>query len=330
MIIVTGGAGFIGSSLVHYLNTLGEEEIVVVDRLGTDEKWKNLRGLNFDRYIHADDLMTHHILTKKPIRAVYHMGACSATTETDVDFLMRNNVDYTKELFRFCTKKDIPIVYASSAATYGGGEFGYDDNEAEVNRLKPLNPYGYSKQLVDEWVLRRERKPSRWFGVKFFNVYGPNEYHKGHMKSVVHSAFEQIKANGSVKLFKSHKEGYKDGEQLRDFVYVKDVVAAMVNLVAKDDREISGIYNLGTGKARTFTDLATATFSAMDKPANINFIDMPDRLVGQYQYYTQANMDKFKSVFPDFQFHTLEEGIKDYVQSHLVKEDPHMISKSSC
>ena len=327
MIIVTGGAGFIGSSLVHYLNSLGEEDIIVVDRLGSDEKWKNLRSLRFNRYIHADNLEGHHVLTKKEIRAVYHMGACSATTETDVDYLMRNNVDYSKGLIRFCTKKDIPIVYASSAATYGSGANGYDDNEDELTKLKPLNPYGYSKQLVDEWVLRRERKPSRWFGVKFFNVYGPNEYHKGHMKSVVHSAFEQISAHGKVKLFKSHKEGYKDGEQLRDFVYVKDVVAAMVNLVEKNDREISGIYNLGTGRARTFADLARATFTAMDKPENIEYIDMPERLRGQYQYYTQANMDKFKSVFPDFKFHSLEEGIKDYVQNHLVEEDPHLCSK---
>lgn len=325
MIIVTGGAGFIGSSLVHYLNTLGEEEIIVVDRLESDEKWKNLRGLNFDRYIHADDFFDHHILKKRTIRAIYHMGACSSTTETNVDFLMKNNVEYTKEIFRFCTTKDIPIVYASSAATYGSGEFGYNDDEQEIKKLKALNPYGYSKQLVDEWVLKRSRHPSKWFGVKFFNVYGPNEYHKGHMKSVVHSAFEQIKENGQVKLFKSHNPNYSDGGQLRDFVYVKDIVAAMVNLVHCESGEASGIYNLGTGKARSFADLASSVFKAMNLEENIEYIDMPEKLRGQYQYYTQANMAKFKELFPDFTFHSLEEGIKDYVQAHLLHDDPHLV-----
>lgn len=327
MIIVTGAAGFIGSSLVHYLNSLGETEIVVVDRLESDEKWKNLRSLNFERFVHADELFDHHILKKAPIRGVYHMGACSATTESDVDFLMKNNVDYTKNIFRFCTSRDIPLVYASSAATYGMGENGYSDDHDSINKLIALNPYGYSKQLVDEWVLRRERKPSKWYGVKFFNVYGPNEYHKGSMKSVVHTAFTQISETGKVKLFKSHHPEFADGGQLRDFVYVKDVVTAMVNLLAAKEREHCGIYNLGTGQARSFRDLAIATFNAMDKTPDIEYIDMPERLRDQYQYYTKAEMGKFQSTFPDFKFHSLEEGVKDYVQNHLMQKSPYLNSK---
>jgi ADP-L-glycero-D-manno-heptose 6-epimerase len=251
------------------------------------------------------------------------MGACSSTTEKNMDFLMKNNVSYTQALFRFAATKNIPFIYASSAATYGDGELGYSDDHAMISKLMPLNPYGYSKQLVDEWVLREENKPDHWFGLKFFNVFGPNEYHKEDMRSLVHKSFEQIKSVGQVKLFKSHKPEYKDGEQLRDFIYVKDVVRAMIELADPDKAEYSGIYNLGAGTARSFLDLTKATFNAMGITPKIEFIDMPESIRNQYQYYTKADTTKLMKALPGFEFTSLEEGVRDYVQNYLMKNNPH-------
>lgn len=322
MILVTGGAGFIGSVLVAELNRLGETDIVIVDRLEKSVKWKNLRDLKYREYIHADELFSgdyDDLISETDI--IYHMGACSATTELDMDYLMKNNVQYSKALFQFAATKNVPMIYASSAATYGDGEFGYDDNEEELPKLRPLNPYGYSKQLFDEWVLRETTaKPDHWFGLKFFNVFGPNEYHKEEMRSLVHKAYGQILETGKVKLFKSHKDGFKDGEQLRDFIYVKDVVRVMIEFSYTDKAQFSGIYNLGTGKARSFKDLVLATFKAMGKNPDIEYIDMPMSIRNQYQYFTEANTEKLLSALPGFKFSDLEAAVYDYVTNYLVKE----------
>lgn len=333
MIIVTGAAGFIGSCIVKKLNDQGRKDIICVDRFEDDDKWLNLRGLHYDEYIHADEFIQADVMetlfANETIEGIYHMGACSSTTERNVDYLMRNNVDYTKIIFSMCTDYDVPLVYASSAATYGAGENGYNDNHDGVDSLMPLNAYGYSKQLVDEWALKQVDTPTKWYGVKFFNVYGPNEYHKGNMKSVVAQAHAQINEVGSVKLFKSYKEEYADGGQLRDFVYVKDCVDAMVRLINEDHEGENGVYNLGTGQARSFVDLVKATFTTMDKKENINFIEMPESLRDQYQYYTQAEMGKLQIALPGFKFHSLEEGVKDYVQNYLSQTDQRLNSRRS-
>lgn len=323
MILVTGAAGFIGSVIVKHLNDSGEQQIVLCDHFEAGDKWRNLRDLKYDSFIQVEDLLSHPIWKKpKPFKAIYHMGACSDTTELNMDFLYKNNTEFTNKLLDLAAQKDIPIVYASSAATYGAGEQGYCDDHKMIPTLKPLNKYGYSKQLSDEWILKQKKKPKIWFGVKFFNVFGPQEYHKGKMSSVVFQAFNQIRDVGEVKLFKSHRPDYKDGEQLRDFVYVKDVVRAMIELIeaGKKKPSISGIYNLGTGQARSFHDLVKATFKSMDIKPNIKFIDMPDELKNQYQYYTQADMGKLKKALPKFKFSTLEDAVSDYVGEHLLKE----------
>lgn len=323
MILITGGAGFIGSVLAKQLNVLGHTDLIIVDKLEDSIKWKNLRGIKYQDYIHADELFSgdyDDLIAETDV--VFHLGASSSTLETNMDFLMKNNVAYTQALFRFAATKNIPFIYASSAATYGNGEFGYDDDHAKISQLMPLNPYGYSKQLFDEWVLKEEIRPEHWFGLKFFNVYGPNEYHKDDMRSLVHKSFEQIKANGVVKLFKSYKDKFRDGEQLRDFIYVKDVVRAMIELADPDKSNHSGIYNLGTGKARSFLDLTNATFNAMGIKSNIEFIEMPIALRSQYQYFTEANMKKFLTVLPEFEFTSLESGVADYVQKYLLTENP--------
>lgn len=324
MILITGGAGFIGSVLAKKLNELGHDDLVIVDKLESSLKWKNLRGLKYSEYIHADELFAgdyDDLIAEADL--IFHMGACSSTTETDMDFLMKNNVAYTKALFRFAAAKNIPFIYASSAATYGDGESGYSDDHEKIPELMPLNPYGYSKQLVDEWILKEEHKPDHWFGLKFFNVYGPNEYHKEDMRSLVHKAFGQINEKGSVKLFKSHRPDFKDGEQLRDFIYVKDVVKVMLMLADPEKASFSGVYNLGTGKARSFHDLIKATFKAMHKEPQIEFIDMPESIRHQYQYFTEADMSKMKRALPEMVFTSLEEGVTDYVQNHLMQKNPH-------
>ncbi len=323
MILVTGGAGFIGSALIKALNDEGRQDIVVVDRFKSSEKWRNLRNVKFEEYIQADELFRPEFEDIfETIEVVFHMGACSSTTERNVDYLMENNVDFSKNLFEICTELDIPFIYASSAATYGNGELGYEDNQKTLPQLRPLNAYGYSKQLFDEWVLRRRRTPPKWYGLKFFNVFGPNEYHKGEMRSLVHKAFGQINDGGVVRLFKSHRDDYEDGKQLRDFIYVKDVVAAMVHLLKAKGK--SGIYNMGTGQARSFYDLVEATFKAMGRETNIEYIDMPESIRDQYQYYTQADMSKMTKAFPQIKMRSLEEAVTDYVQNHLLKDDPYL------
>lgn len=327
MILVTGAAGFIGSVIVKHLNDIGIQDIMICDHFESGEKWKNLRGLKYDSFIQVEDLFEHPIWKKQaPLKAIYHMGACSDTTELNMDYLYSNNTEFTNKLLTFAAQKNIPIVYASSAATYGAGDQGYSDDHKGVSKLKPLNKYGYSKQLSDEWILKQKKKPKVWFGVKFFNVFGPNEYHKGKMSSVVYQSFNQINEVGEVKLFKSHRPEYEDGEQLRDFVYVKDVVRAMIELIesGKKKPSLSGIYNLGTGEARSFHDLVKGTFLAMNKEPRIKFIDMPVDLRNQYQYFTQAEMKKLQKALPKFKFMKLEEAINDYVKNHLTQDDQYL------
>jgi len=327
MYIITGAAGFIGSVLVHHFNQLGITNLLLVDELEDGDKWLNLRDLKFDRIIYPDELWNDDVWAKPAlIKGVFHMGAISATTEMDMDLLYDNNTLYTNMLFETCARKKVPLVYASSAATYGEGEQGYADDHKALPKLKPLNKYGWSKQLSDEWVLKQTKKPPFWFGVKFFNVFGPNEYHKGKMSSVVYHGFKQIQAEGEVKLFKSHREGYIDGGQKRDFVYVKDVCRAMVELMAagKKKPSLSGIYNLGTGEARTFADLARATFNGLGLQPNIRYIDMPENLRAQYQYFTEADMAKFKKALPKFKFMGLEAAVGDYVKKHLNTKHPYL------
>lgn len=327
MILITGAAGFIGSVIVKALNDKGHTDLLLCDHFDSGEKWRNLRGLKFDSFVQVEDLFNHPVWKKpKGLTAIYHMGACSDTTELNMDFLYKNNTEFSNRLLTLAAQKNIPIVYASSAATYGAGELGYSDDHKGVPALKPLNKYGYSKQLTDEWILKQTKRPKVWFGVKFFNVFGPHEYHKGKMSSVVFQSFHQIKDVGFVKLFKSHRPDFRDGEQLRDFVYVKDVVRAMIELIAagKKKPSLSGIYNLGTGEARSFHDLAKATFKAMDLEARIEFIDMPTELRNQYQYFTQADMSKLKKALPKFKFTRLEAAVEDYVRNHLANADRYL------
>lgn len=321
MILVTGGAGFIGSVLARELNKMGREDLIIVDRLRDTEKWKNLRKLKYEDFIHADDFFKPEyssVLSK--ITEVYHMGACSSTTETNVDYLMKNNWEFSKNLFIHCSHNNIKICYASSAATYGDGENGYND-ESDLDTLRPLNAYGYSKQYFDQWVKMQKRHPDYWYGIKFFNVFGPNEYHKGSMRSVVHQAWQQIHQNGNVKLFESYKDGIADGEQKRDFVYVKDCVKAMIRLMGQEDSKLSGIYNMGTGKARSFNELVRAVFKALEKSENIEYIKMPDSLKNQYQYFTEAENQKLLNALPEFKFRELEDSVRDYVLENLENKD---------
>jgi ADP-L-glycero-D-manno-heptose 6-epimerase len=324
MILVTGGAGFIGSVLVAELNKSGRKDILIVDRLRDSTKWLNLRKLQYSSYLHSDQLfLKENEAVFNDLEAIFHIGACSSTTEMNMDYLMENNVNYSKKLFKIATEKNIPIIYASSAATYGSGELGYEDDHSKFGKLIPLNPYGYSKKIFDDWVLTQEKRPDLWYGLKYFNVYGPNEYHKGSMRSIVHKAFGQIKEKGVVNLFKSHKDGFKDGEQLRDFIYVVDIAKIMVKLLEKRKSRFNGIYNMGTGKAQSFYQLVGATFKALDLETKVNFVDMPLELRDQYQYYTQATMDKFNTLMPEFKFSTLEEGVSDYVKNYLDTADPY-------
>lgn len=329
MILVTGAAGFIGSAIVKKLNDLGHMDLILCDDFESGDKWKNLRNLKYGAIVRINELFDHPVWKKQVgLKAIYHMGACSDTTQLDMDYLYKNNTEYTNRLLTLAGQKNIPIVYASSAATYGAGDQGYIDDHKKISTLKPLNKYGYSKQLTDEWILKQTKKPKVWFGVKFFNVFGPNEYHKGKMSSVVFQSFNQISDVGEVKLFKSHRSDFKDGEQLRDFVYVKDVVRAMIGLIeaGKKKPTLSGIYNLGTGEARSFHDLVKATYKAMDRDPKIKFIDMPEELRNQYQYFTQADMTKFKKALPKFKFLRLEEAVDDYVRNHLAMPDPYLSS----
>lgn len=318
MIVVTGGAGFIGSALIAALNKRGVDDILVVDRLAEDRRWKNLVSLRFADYIDKDEFLDMVVEDVLPfsVDAVFHLGACSSTTETDVSFLMENNFEYTKQLAQWTTDENIRFIYASSAATYGDGTNGFSDDEDKLETLRPLNPYGYSKQLFDLWA-KRNGLLEKVVGLKYFNVFGPNEYHKAEMRSFVLKAFEQINATGKVRLFKSHRSDYKDGEQKRDFLYVKDAVD--MTLFFLDNPQTAGIYNLGAGIARTWNDLAKAVFTAMGKKANIEYIDMPESVRNQYQYFTEADISKLRSAGYKDSIASLEQVTKDYITNYLVQ-----------
>jgi len=319
MIVVTGALGFIGSCLISKLNKEGVTNIVAVDDFSKVEKERNLEGKTLKTKVGRKDFISWLEDFNEEVDFIYHIGARTDTTEFDKDIFDELNLEYTKSIWKICSKCSIPLVYASSAATYGLGEFGYDDNHEIVEKLKPLNPYGDSKNDFDVWALKQKSQPPFWAGLKFFNVYGPNEFHKGRMASVIFHTFNQINQNGGMKLFRSHNPDYTDGGQLRDFVYVKDVVN--VCLFLKNETPESGLYNLGTGTARTFLDLAKNTFKALDKTENISFIDTPEDIRDKYQYFTEANMAKLLNAGYKDGFHTLEEGVKDYVQNYLVKSE---------
>lgn len=316
MIIVTGAAGFIGSCLVSKLNREGFNDVVVVDDFSNPLKMKNLEEKKYTHQVHRDEFIEWLKENQRFVQFVFHLGARTDTTEFNKEIFDKLNLNYSKAVWEVCVEYGLPLVYASSAATYGLGEYGYDDNEAIIEKLKPLNPYGDSKNDFDKWVLVQTKKPYFWAGLKFFNVYGPNEFHKARMASVIFHAFNQVKDKGSVKLFRSHHPDYKDGGQLRDFVYVKDVVEVCCFLL--HHRKNSGIYNLGSGKACTFLDLAENTFKSMGKEPAIEFIDTPIDIRDKYQYFTEANMSKLESIGYQQPFHTLEEGIDDYVKNYLL------------
>ena len=320
MILVTGGAGFIGSAIVAELNARGIDDILIVDILGKDERWKNLRNLSYVDYMEADDFS--EIVSDADLDinldAIIHMGACSDTTEADCSYLVKNNYEFSKLLAGWAMELDARFIYASSAATYGNGEKGFADDEDTLETLTPLNMYGHSKHMFDLWC-KRQGLLGRFVGIKYFNVFGPNEYHKAGMRSFVIKAFEQINATGGVKLFKSHRPDYTDGGQLRDFIYVKDAVD--MTLFFLENPEIGGIFNVGTGKVRNWDDLAKATFRAMGKEPNIEYIDMPEILRDKYQYFTQATMDKLRAAGYDNDTITLEAAVSDYVQNYLMKEE---------
>ena len=317
MIVVTGAAGFIGSCLVSKLNQENFKDIVLVDDFSIDYKNKNLEGKIYSEKIQRDDFFDWLKENETGVQFIFHIGARTDTSEFDVAIFDKLNLNYTKQMWNACVDYGIPLLYASSAATYGLGEQGYKDTHEVVDQLAPLNPYGDSKNDFDKWALAQESQPYFWTGIKFFNVYGPNEYHKSRMASVVYHTFKQVGETGAMKLFRSHHPKFKDGMQLRDFVYVKDVVDVLSFFL--HHRKDSGLYNLGTGKARAFLDLAKATFKGMDVKEEISFIDTPGDIRDKYQYFTQANMSKLKSIGYNKSFHTLEEGVADYVGSYLLK-----------
>ena len=323
MIIVTGGAGFIGSAFVWKLNCEGIHDVIVVDHLGTSDKWKNLVPLRFEDYLRKDDFFDMVCDDDVPfeVRAVVHMGACSSTTERDADYLWENNFAYTRALAEWALDHDVRFIYASSAATYGDGSQGFSDDHGKIPALKPINMYGYSKQVFDLWVLREKLEKSM-AGIKFFNVFGPNEYHKGDMTSVIFKAFYQIRQTDKVRLFKSYLPEYSDGGQMRDFVYVKNCVDVLWWLLKHP--KTNGIFNLGTGRARTWNDLINAVYAAMSLAPDIEYIEMPEGLRNQYQYFTEADMGKLKKAGAPVDFPALEDSVRDYVQNYLQKPDPHL------
>ena len=318
MIVVTGAAGFIGSCMLRKLNYEKITNIVIVDDFSKTEKLNNYSNYSFSLKIDRKDFIQWFKENAGQIEGVYHLGARTDTTEFDWNIFVELNLQYTKNIWQICAENNIPMVYASSAATYGDGENGYEDDMNLIPQLKPLNPYGRSKQEFDLWTIAQEKRPPFWAGLKFFNVYGPNEYHKGRMASVIYHSFNQIVSTGKVKLFRSHREDYKDGWQMRDFVYVKDVVNVLFYLMTNKPQ--SSIYNLGSGQARSFYDLASATFSAMGKETMIEYVDIPIDIRDKYQYFTEASMKKLISVGYNTPFYSLEEGVKDYVQNYLMKQ----------
>ncbi|MBA4239826.1 MAG: ADP-glyceromanno-heptose 6-epimerase [Sphingobacteriaceae bacterium] len=316
MIVITGAAGFIGSCLISKLNKEGHENLILVDDFSQLQKIDNYHTKNFIHKIERSHFLEWFEEHAPEVNFVYHIGARTDTTEFNVELFNELNLNYTKSIWNTCTKHFIPLVYASSAATYGLGEFGYDDDESKINLLKPLNPYGDSKNDFDKWAITQKTCPPKWAGFKFFNVYGPNEYHKGRMASVIFHSFNQINEKGQVKLFRSHNPNYTDGGQLRDFVYVKDLVDVLYFTYGENIK--NGIYNLGSGKARTFLDLAKATFKALGKEPNIEFIDTPIDIRDKYQYFTEANMSKLIAQGYKKPFTSLEDGVKDYVSNYLI------------
>ncbi|MCF8308013.1 MAG: ADP-glyceromanno-heptose 6-epimerase [Bacteroidales bacterium] len=317
MIIVTGAYGFIGSALVTKLNNEGYNDLVMVDDFSKTRKEGNLKEKAYHIRIERDDFLSWLEKNSTSVTFIFHIGARTDTAEFDKAVFDKLNLNYTKSIWQICSEQRIPLVYASSAATYGLGEQGYDDRHDIVDKLQPLNAYGESKNEFDKWALKQNTQPPFWAGMKFFNVYGSNEYHKGRMASVIFHAYHQIVNSGKVKLFRSHNPDYKDGEQLRDFVYIKDVVDVLYFMMQK--QPLSGLYNLGTGKARTFIDLAESTFQGLDKKPDIQFIDTPQDIRDKYQYFTEANMEKLFSVGYTKPFHSLEEGVDDYVRNYLAK-----------
>ncbi len=316
MFIITGGAGFLGSALIWELNAQGIEDILVIDNLSHSEKWKNLVGLRYMDYMHRDDFITmiRSNGLYANVQGIVHLGACSSTTETDADFLMRNNFHYSRDLYLAAMKRGVRFINASSASTYGDGNLGFLDDEVLLTKLRPLNMYGYSKHLFDLW-LQRNNFLTKVLSLKFFNVYGPNEYHKDSMRSVVCKAHTEIEQSGALQLFRSNHEKYADGGQMRDFIYVKDCTRMIAWLL--QNNSVTGIYNIGTGRARTWNDLAQAVFAAMKRPINIEYVDMPEELKGKYQNFTEAPMQKLANTTCPLAQYSLEDGVKDYVQNYL-------------
>jgi len=316
MIVITGAAGFIGSCLAGYFNRIGRDDLILVDDYSKSEKYPNLDHKKY--HLKLDRKMFPQALEESAgdIEQVIHLGARTDTTEFNKALLKELNTDYSERVWNFCTQHQIPLIYASSAATYGDGVNGYSDNHSKTKGLKPLNPYGDSKQIFDEWVLDQQTQPPFWAGLKFFNVYGPNEYHKGRMASVILHAFNQMQKDGKITLFRSHNPEFEDGYQLRDFIYVMDVVEVIVWLMK--EKVASGIYNLGTGKARAFFDLASATAKALDQELSINWVDIPEDIRDKYQYYTEADMSKLHDAGYTKEFTSLEQGIDEYVRQYLL------------
>lgn len=317
-ILLTGAAGFIGSYLLGYLNRKGYEQIIIVDDFSRANKESNFNTKKIIAKVEREELFAWLTKENPAVDFVFHLGARTDTTEFDYAVHQKLNVEYSKKIWNYCTEKEIPLVYASSAATYGSGELGYSDSHEIVGQLKPLNPYGISKNEFDKWALAQNTCPPSWSGLKFFNVYGPNEYHKGRMASVIFHSFNQVQTTGKVKLFKSHRPDFADGQQLRDFIYVEDVANVCYWLM--NNKVTSGLYNLGTGRARSFEDLVKATFAGMDKQPVIEYIDMPEDIRDKYQYFTEANMTKLIAAGYNQPFFSLEEGVSDYVRNFLLQK----------
>ncbi len=317
-IILTGACGMIGSVLLKQLNDRGINDVLLVDNMGKADKWKNLYGLKFNDIILPGellDMIERNDTVLQDIDVVFHIGACSSTTETDVDYLLVNNVHYSQELALWAIERSARFIFASSAATYGSGENGFNDDEALLDSLRPLNAYGFSKHLFDLWSARHGLF-KKIVSLKYFNVFGPNEYHKGPMRSMALKGFEQIQKEGKVRLFKSYKKEYKDGEQQRDFIYVKDAVRASLFFI--DNREASGIFNIGTGNPRTWNDMMRSIFKAVGKEEKIEYIDMPEQIKGQYQYHTKSEIEKLRRAGFKEEFMSLEESIEDYIKNYLI------------